>query len=825
MPSHFRHKAMKNGHALKQQGLASRIRLVLGLSIWVAASGLCAIPAAGATDAAVAVVGTTATQHVPLAVRNGAAPLVSNLDTQKHLKLALSLQPRNQAELDQLLRDLQDPKSPQYHQYLSVEQFTARFAPTQADYDTVVAWAEANGLTVTATAANRRLVDVEGPVETINRAFKVKMGNYAHPSENRTFFAADREPTPVGLSVPLLHISGLDNFRLPHTHYSKKSSATPIPHGGSGPGGEFLPSDMRTAYYGSGSLTGSGQTVGIFSFDGYVSNDISVYYSNTGMSSSVPVSNVLVSGFDGKCGHVGSSCDDGEQILDIVNVIGMAPGLTKVLFYEGDSATDILNKMASDNQAKVLSCSWGGGDFDNATDDPIYQEMAAQGQTFVNATGDSGSYNASSSAYDPPSADSNVLEVGGTDLTTSSSGAWSAETVWSDGGGGYTSASGESTPSYQKLAGVITSANKGSTTYRNDPDVAAEANFDNPTVSNGSFETGYGGTSFAAPRWAGFLALVNQQAVANGKATVGFVNPAIYNVGIGSSYTSNFHDVTSGSNGFSAVAGYDLATGWGSPQAALVNSLAGSGGGGGSTPVANFGDTISGLTVSFTNSSTDTGGTISSYAWDFGDGGTSTAQNPSHTYAAGGTYNVKLTVTDNLGASNSKTQAVTVSGGGGGSSQLLGNTGFESGAASPWSISSGVLCSNSSCSGETAHGGTWFAWMDGYGSSHTDTVSQSVAIPSGKTSATLQYYLHVDTAETTTSTAYDTLKVQVLNSSGTVLATLATYSNLNKGTGYTVHTANLTPYIGQTVTIKFTGAEDSSLQTSFVLDDVTLTVQ
>ncbi|SHM38797.1 PKD domain-containing protein [Rhodanobacter sp. OK091] len=249
------------------------------------------------------------------------------------------------------------------------------------------------------------------------------------------------------------------------------------------------------------------------------------------------------------------------------------------------------------------------------------------------------------------------------------------------------------------------------------------------------------------------------------------------------------------------------------------------GGTGGGTPVANFTDTISGLTVNFTDSSTDTGGTISSHAWTFGDGGTSTATSPSHTYAAAGTYSVTETVTDSVsGATNSKTASVTVSGGGGGSSQLLGNTGFESGTASPWSMSSGVLCSNSTCSGEVAHAGTWFAWLDGYGSAHTDTVSQSVAIPSGKTSATLSYALHIDTAETG-STAYDKLNVQVLNSSGTVLATLATYSNVNAASGYTVHTANLAAYIGQTVTIKFTGTEDSSLQTSFVLDDVTLTVQ
>jgi len=140
-------------------------------------------------------------------------------------------------------------------------------------------------------------------------------------------------------------------------------------------------------------------------------------------------------------------------------------------------------------------------------------------------------------------------------------------------------------------------------------------------------------------------------------------------------------------------------------------------------------------------------------------------------------------------------------------------------------VSSGAYCTNSTCSGETAHGGTGFLWLDGYGSTHTDTASQSVAIPSGKTSATLSYYLHIDTAETTKSTAYDKFTVQVLNSSGTVLATLGSFSNLNAASGYTVHTANLTPYIGQTVTIKFTGTEDSSEQTSFVLDDVTLTVQ
>ncbi|MFI9248491.1 hydrolase [Streptomyces sp. NPDC053069] len=168
----------------------------------------------------------------------------------------------------------------------------------------------------------------------------------------------------------------------------------------------------------------------------------------------------------------------------------------------------------------------------------------------------------------------------------------------------------------------------------------------------------------------------------------------------------------------------------------------------------------------------------------------------------------------------------TSSGGGGGGTgsctagQLLANPGFESGATS-WSASSGVIDSDT---GEAARTGSYKAWLNGYGSAHTDTLSQSVTVPAGCTSATLSFYLHVDTAETTTSTAYDTLKAQVVNSSGTVLSTLATYSNLNAASGYTQRSFNLAGYAGQTVTIKFTGTEGSTLQTSFVIDDTALNV-
>ncbi|MFI8071577.1 hydrolase [Streptomyces sp. NPDC086033] len=161
-------------------------------------------------------------------------------------------------------------------------------------------------------------------------------------------------------------------------------------------------------------------------------------------------------------------------------------------------------------------------------------------------------------------------------------------------------------------------------------------------------------------------------------------------------------------------------------------------------------------------------------------------------------------------------------GGGAGctSAQLLGNNGFESGS-STWSATSGVITNSGD---ESARTGSYYAWLAGYGSAHTDTLSQSVTVPASCTTATLSFYLHVDTAETSTSTAYDTLKVQLLNSSGTVLSTLATYSNLNAASGYTQRSFSLAGYAGQTVTLKFTGTEGSTLQTSFVIDDTALNV-
>jgi hypothetical protein len=191
----------------------------------------------------------------------------------------------------------------------------------------------------------------------------------------------------------------------------------------------------------------------------------------------------------------------------------------------------------------------------------------------------------------------------------------------------------------------------------------------------------------------------------------------------------------------------------------------------------------------------------------------------SGTPTTAGTYTTTVTAKDTTGASGSAsfTWTVNTSGGGGCTArQLLGNPGFETGSAAPWSSTSGVI--NPNGAGETAHTGSWYAWLDGYGTTHTDTLSQTVTVPSGCTNYTFSFWLHIDTAETTTTTGYDKLTVQAGST------TLATYSNLNHNNGYAQKSFNLAAFAGQTVTIKFTGTEDSSLQTSFVIDDTALNV-
>jgi len=515
------------------------------------------------------------TRHVREVTLNGKAQFVEPLPAEQTMRLVLVLPLRDQAGLDSFLEELYDPSSSSYRQFLSVEQFTERFGPTQQDYDTVIRFAEANGLTVVGTSRNRLNVDVAGPVGAIENALHLAIGVYKHPTENRNFYAPDREPTP-NLPFQLWHIAGLDNYSIPkpagldrRPAVSREPNATT----GSGPSASFLGSDMRAAYYG-GSLTGAGQSLGLLEYYGTDLADLTTYFTNAHQTNNVPITLKSTDGTSTSC--VYPSCDDTEQTLDMTQALGMAPGLSSMVMYIGSTDSAIFNAMATASPLNAqLSSSWTWSPADPSTDNPYFQEFAAQGQNLFQAAGDSGKWGSRSAIF--PADDVYLTSVGGTDLNTSSAGGgWSSETAWVDGGGGI-SPNHYAIPSWQTSAASSCSA--CSKTYRNAPDVSANANFTFYVCADQTTCTAneYGGTSFAAPMWAGYLALVNQQSVANTGKTVGFINPSLYTIGLGSSYGTDFHDITSGSNGASATTGYDLATGWGSPNGSgLITALAGS---------------------------------------------------------------------------------------------------------------------------------------------------------------------------------------------------------------------------------------------------------
>jgi uncharacterized repeat protein (TIGR01451 family) len=530
------------------------------------------------------------TNHVPAAVKTMNLKPVGALPDATRLKLAISLPVRDQAGLDKFLKDIYDPASPNYRHYLTPAQFTEKFGPTAADYAALVKFANDNGLAVTKEHPNRLLLSVEASVADIRRVFHVQIRTYNHPTEARQFYAPDGEPT-LDLTVPILHISGLDNYVIPHPAGLRK---VPIGNGrplnGSGPGGTYLGSDFRNAYAPGVVLTGAGQNVALFEYDGYFTSDIVAYE----QAAKLPTVNLVNVPIDGGVSTPGGG--DGEVSLDIEDVIAMAPGISILFVYESPEGPpdDMLNRMATDDSSAQISSSWVFGS-DPGTD-PIFQEFAAQGQSFFQASGDSDAY---TGPIDAPEDDPFITLVGGTTLTMLGTGtAYASEKVWNYGyqspdlpaqggapqfNGYWGSGGGISTsvliPSWQQ--GVSMAKNGGSTTFRNLPDVALTA--DNIfTISDDGQPGANVGTSCAAPLWAGFIALVNQQARAYQLPTVGFLNPTVYAIGEGSTYYSCFHDITVGNNittlsptNFYATIGYDLCTGWGTPTGSnLINTLA-----------------------------------------------------------------------------------------------------------------------------------------------------------------------------------------------------------------------------------------------------------
>ncbi|HEX4724531.1 MAG TPA: putative Ig domain-containing protein [Pseudonocardiaceae bacterium] len=574
----------------------------------------------------------------------------------------------------------------------------------------------------------------------------------------------------------------------------------------------YGPSQLQAAYnlVSAAASNGGGRTIALVdAFDyGNAASDLANYRSSAGLPAAT-FTKVNQNGQTSPLPPAAPANDDWtlEEALDLDMASAICPKCSLVLVEaQSDSGTGLFTaENTAANLAGYISNSWGGSESasDTGLDNTNFNHP---GSVITASAGDSGF----GTIY--PSTSPNVVAVGGTRLVTASNTRGWSETVWGSSGGGEGTGSGcssvEPKPAWQTDTGCA---------RRTATDVAADAD---PTTGVAVFDTSngnsgwteVGGTSASSPMVAAMYALAG----ANG------TTPAknIYQ----HAGTSALNDVTSGADGScspaylcTAEVGYDGPTGEGTPNGLTALTP---GTGGTALSANNPGNQTGtvGTAVSLTLSAS--GGTAP-YTWTATGLPTglsiSSAGVISGTPSAAGTFSVTATVHDSASATASTSFSWTINPTGGGGctapGQKLGNPGFESGNT-VWTSTPAVIGQNGPS--EPAHAGTWDAWMDGYGTTHTDRISQSVTIPSG-CSATLSFFLHIDTAETTTTTQFDKLTVTL----GTT--TLGTFSNLNHATGYTSHSFNVSSFAGQTVTLTITGTEDSSLQTSFVVDDTALT--
>ncbi|MBA8888767.1 xanthomonalisin [Dokdonella fugitiva] len=572
-----------------------------------------------------------------------------------HIEVALKM--RDRAGLDSYIASAANAQRiTGVRPMLSTDEVMQRHAPTDDQVKAVVDFLTSAGFKNVVVADNRMLVSADGTADVAQAAFQTSLARVTRKDGSGAIANTSPVHIPASLQGIVLAVLGLQDVHRPHVMSQVLDG--PQPQAVTG----HFPNEFSSIYSGTGVATGAGVTVGIIT-QGKLTQTITDLNSFTAAHGFATVTTQTV--------NTGGTSNDtsgiGEWNLDSQDVVGMAGGqVGKIIFYNeptlaNSALTANINTAVTANAAKIINMSLGECETDahsdgsDAADDQLFATAVAQGQTFSISTGDSGAdecgdggTKASNPANSPY-----VVAVAGTTLNASTS-AWSSETVWSGSGGSESTI--EPKPSWQTL---------WSGTHRGVADVAfdADPNSGAKVIVNGGSQQ-IGGTSLAAPIFSGLWARV----IAVKGTSVGFAGPIIYQLPAG-----DFHDVTSGSNGISAGPGYDLASGRGSIILSSAINHIGGGGGGNVAPVANFSFTTNALVASFTDSSTDSDGTIASRSWTFGDGGTSTATNPSHTYASAGTYSVSLTVTDNGGATNTKTSSVTVTGGGGGGGNVLQN--------------------------------------------------------------------------------------------------------------------------------------------------------
>jgi len=786
---------MKTGMAFARRNAVTSTRTSLALAVIAALGCGAALGASAATSVNPSPVVAHATTLERGDALIGALPMTQSI----HVVIALKL--RNRDVLDAFIANAAKNRVGGVEQPLSREQYFANHAPSQAQAQAVADFLTSRGFSNVVIASNRLLVTADGSALTAGNAFQTSFAQIRTHDGRIAFANTGDAHVPLALQDSVLSVVGLQTVHVPLAPKPAKAMQSETGQG-------YNPLKYPSIYRATSVATGAGVTVGIITQGNIAQTitDLNTFAANNLLGT---ISTQTVN--TGGTSTVASYIDEWD--IDSQDALGMAGGqVGKIVFYNMPDWTDPdmvadFNTAVADNQAKIINASIQDcesnvqGDGSLAAADQIFALADAQGQTFSVATGDYGSAicGTGTIAASWPSNSPYVVAVGGTSLNTSDSeSTWDGETVWAASGGAPSLI--EPKPSWQ--GALVPGSMRGvpDVVFDGDPNTGAEIVYMGQPAQ-------YGGTSLSAPIFTGMWARV----IAAKGINVGFAGPILYALP-----TTAFHDITVGSNGGEkAGVGYDFASGRGSiVLGSAINHIEI----GNLPPTADFSFTTSGLTAAFTDESSGGDSPITSYAWTFGDGTTSTVASPSHFYTSAGKYNAVETVTNADGKSDSKTASVTVSNAGG--TQLLRNTGFESGAEAPWNMTFDDLQDNPAL----AHSGNWFAEIgNGGAGAHTDHVTQSVAIPSGRTSAVLAFFLHTITAETTTTKTPDDLYVRVYGSTGTLLATLATYSNLSASSGYVQHNLNMTPYIGQTVQVDFVGVNNATLETTWDLDNVTLT--
>ena len=732
-------------------------------------------------------------QTVPLIQH---ATLTGAANAQQSLDLSVGLHLRNGQELDSLLRDLYNPHSPQYHHFLSPQAFAAEFGPTAAQQQQVVDYLRGQGLTVTRVAPNGLLINASASVSQAEATFGVKINDYQIGA--RKFYANAAAPTiPDSLASLIVSVGGLDNS----VHMHPISRHKPLAGAGLGP------TDLVGAYDAAplhqAGIQGNNQTVAVFELDGYQQSDIDQFLTNNNLNHP-SITTQLVDGYNGAAGPGAI-----EVELDIEVVAEMAPKASQIV-YEGPNSTqgvnDTYNQIVSDNKAQLVTISWGqceaqSGAAELQTLDGIFKQGAAQGMGMFAASGDSGAYdcNDNNLAVDSPADDPYITGVGGTNLQQNN-GTYGSESVWSNpndtqrspkgaGGGG-----GLSTtfplPSWQVGPGV---QNQYSNGKREVPDVSADADPQTGyavycTVSAaGCPATGnivVGGTSAAAPLWAGSAALLNEYLQQQGKMRLGFPNPTLYSLANAQQPNPPFHDVTTGNNlYYPATPNYDLASGIGTPD--VYNIARDIAGGNLPTPPPNPAPTP-----------------------------VPTATNtPTPAPTATDTPVPVPTVTDTPAPPPSS------------SGSLVQNGGFESGTDGWQESSAGGY---EVIDKKNPHSGTYGAFLCGY-SSCNDVIGQSFTVPQSSAKITVTYWWTASTDRTAQS-CKDALTVQLLDSNGKAIGRVQRACNTDAGQDWQQVTFDatsvLSQYAGQKVTLVFSGRTDATyVTTAFYVDDVAVVAQ